>query len=86
MVHHPYCVPLLSVVHSLYPTWGLRMGSDRTVDVVTRPPVQTTVILTAEQDAEIRQLSAEWGDASMASVIRRLINEALANRRAVKVS
>lgn len=50
---------------------------------VTRPRVQTTVLLTVEQAEEIEALQREWGDPSMASVVRRLLNEALEARRAV---
>jgi hypothetical protein len=57
------------------------MGDDCTVDTATKPQVQTTLLLTPDQEAEIRRLSAEWGNASMASVVRRLLAEALEARR-----
>lgn len=50
--------------------------------VETKSKVQTTVLLGVDQEAEIRRLGVEWGDASMASVVRRLLAEALEARRA----
>lgn len=47
-----------------------------------RQKVQTTVLLSLEQAEEIETLQREWGDSSMASVVRRLIAEALDARRA----
>lgn len=47
----------------------------------TKQRVQTTVLLDSDQEAEIRRLSVQWGDASLASVVRRLLAEALAARR-----
>lgn len=47
----------------------------------TKSKVQTTVLLSPAQEAEIRRLCIEWGDASMASVVRRLLSEALDARR-----
>ena len=56
------------------------MGKDSSVDTVTRPRVQTTVLLTLEQAERIEALQREWGDPSMASVVRRLLTEALEAR------
>lgn len=49
--------------------------------VETRSKVQTTVLLGSDQEAEIRRLCVMWGDASLSSVVRRLIAEALEARR-----
>lgn len=43
--------------------------------------IQTTVLLDPGQEAEIRRLCVAWGDASLASVVRRLLGEALTARR-----
>lgn len=45
--------------------------------VVTKSKVQTTVLLGSDQEAKLRRLCIEWGDASLASVVRRLLAEAL---------
>lgn len=52
------------------------------MDAETKPQVQTTILLTPDQEAELRRLCIEWGGASLASVIRRLLQEALNARRA----
>lgn len=49
--------------------------------VEAKSKVQTTVLLGSDQEAEIRRLCVEWGDASLASVVRRLLGEALEARR-----
>ena len=51
------------------------MGSE------TKQRVQTTILLDPDQEAAIRSLSVQWGDASLASVVRRLLAEALTARR-----
>lgn len=51
------------------------------MSIETKSKVQTTVLLGSDQEAEIRRLCAEWGDASLASVVRRLLAEALEARR-----
>lgn len=56
------------------------MRTDSSVATATRPKVQTTVLLTLEQAAQVERLQQEWGDVSLASVVRRLLNEALAAR------
>lgn len=65
----------------LYPKFWSRMGGDDTVDAVTKSKVQTTVLLSSGQEAEIRRLCVEWGDASLSSVVRRLLAEALDARK-----